>query len=46
MLVELEDDPLNNQSINGYLDEAVKHCSMGLGVWQWASSDKGGDERS
>ena len=26
------------------IDEAVKHCSKGLGVWQWASSDKEGDE--
>jgi len=28
-----------------YLDmeEAVKHCAAGVGVWEWASSDKGVD---
>jgi xylulose-5-phosphate/fructose-6-phosphate phosphoketolase len=25
------------------MDEAVKHCSAGLGIWEWASNDKGGD---
>ncbi len=23
------------------MDEAVKHCSEGLGIWEWASNDKG-----
>jgi xylulose-5-phosphate/fructose-6-phosphate phosphoketolase len=23
------------------MDEAVKHCTAGLGIWEWASSDKG-----
>ena len=23
------------------IDEAVKHCTKGLGIWQWASSDEG-----
>ncbi|MEA2655566.1 MAG: xylulose-5-phosphate/fructose-6-phosphate phosphoketolase, partial [Chloroflexota bacterium] len=23
--------------------EAVAHCSRGIGVWEWASNDKGGD---
>jgi xylulose-5-phosphate/fructose-6-phosphate phosphoketolase len=23
------------------MDEAVKHCTKGLGIWDWASSDKG-----
>ncbi len=25
------------------MDEAVAHCTRGLGIWQWASSDEGGD---
>ncbi len=25
------------------MDAAVKHCSAGLGIWEWASTDKGGD---
>jgi xylulose-5-phosphate/fructose-6-phosphate phosphoketolase len=25
------------------MDAAVKHCSAGLGIWEWASNDKGGD---
>jgi xylulose-5-phosphate/fructose-6-phosphate phosphoketolase len=25
------------------MDEATKHCSAGLGIWEWASNDKGGD---
>ena len=23
------------------MDEAVKHCTLGIGVWDWASNDKG-----
>ena len=23
------------------MDEAIKHCSEGLGIWEWASNDKG-----
>ncbi|HEY2599860.1 MAG TPA: phosphoketolase family protein, partial [Candidatus Dormibacteraeota bacterium] len=23
------------------LDEAIKHCTAGLGIWEWASSDRG-----
>jgi len=23
------------------MDEAVKHCTAGLGIWEWASNDKG-----
>jgi xylulose-5-phosphate/fructose-6-phosphate phosphoketolase len=23
------------------MDEAVKHCSAGLGIWEWASNDRG-----
>jgi xylulose-5-phosphate/fructose-6-phosphate phosphoketolase len=23
------------------MDQAVKHCSAGLGIWEWASNDKG-----
>jgi xylulose-5-phosphate/fructose-6-phosphate phosphoketolase len=26
------------------IEEAVTHCTKGLGVWQWASNDEGGPE--
>ena len=26
------------------MDEAVAHCTVGLGIWQWASNDEGGPE--
>jgi xylulose-5-phosphate/fructose-6-phosphate phosphoketolase len=26
------------------MDEAVAHCTTGLGTWQWASNDEGGPE--
>ncbi len=25
------------------MDSAVKHCSAGIGIWEWASNDRGGD---
>jgi xylulose-5-phosphate/fructose-6-phosphate phosphoketolase len=25
------------------MDSAIKHCTAGLGIWEWASNDKGGD---
>jgi len=25
------------------MDAAVKHCSEGIGVWEWASNDRGGE---
>jgi xylulose-5-phosphate/fructose-6-phosphate phosphoketolase len=25
------------------MDEAVRHCSAGLGIWEWASSDRGSE---
>ncbi|MGA9363223.1 MAG: phosphoketolase family protein [Bacteroidota bacterium] len=25
------------------MDAAVKHCSAGLGIWEWASNDEGGE---
>jgi xylulose-5-phosphate/fructose-6-phosphate phosphoketolase len=25
------------------MDEAIKHCSAGVGIWEWASNDKGGE---
>ena len=25
------------------MDAAIKHCSAGIGIWEWASNDKGGD---
>jgi xylulose-5-phosphate/fructose-6-phosphate phosphoketolase len=25
------------------MDEAVKHCTRGIGIWEWASNDRGGD---
>ncbi len=25
------------------MDAAVKHCTLGLGIWEWASNDQGGE---
>lgn len=25
------------------MDEAIKHCTKGLGIWSWASNDQGGE---
>jgi len=25
------------------MDEAVRHCTAGIGIWEWASSDRGGE---
>ena len=25
------------------MDAAIKHCTAGLGIWEWASNDRGGD---
>ena len=25
------------------MDQAIKHCTHGIGIWQWASNDQGGD---
>jgi xylulose-5-phosphate/fructose-6-phosphate phosphoketolase len=25
------------------MDQAVKHCTQGLGIWEWASNDKGSE---
>src|SRR5262245_44108798 len=25
------------------MDQAVKHCTLGIGVWEWASNDKGSE---
>jgi xylulose-5-phosphate/fructose-6-phosphate phosphoketolase len=25
------------------MEEAVRHCSAGIGIWEWASNDKGGE---
>jgi xylulose-5-phosphate/fructose-6-phosphate phosphoketolase len=25
------------------MDAAIKHCTAGLGIWEWASSDEGGE---
>jgi xylulose-5-phosphate/fructose-6-phosphate phosphoketolase len=25
------------------MDEAVKHCTAGVGIWEWASNDRGGE---
>jgi xylulose-5-phosphate/fructose-6-phosphate phosphoketolase len=25
------------------MDEAIKHCTSGIGIWEWASSDKGSE---
>ena len=25
------------------MDDAIRHCSQGLGIWEWASNDRGGE---
>jgi xylulose-5-phosphate/fructose-6-phosphate phosphoketolase len=25
------------------MDQAIKHCDAGVGIWEWASNDRGGD---
>jgi xylulose-5-phosphate/fructose-6-phosphate phosphoketolase len=25
------------------MDQAVKHCTAGIGIWEWASNDRGGE---
>jgi xylulose-5-phosphate/fructose-6-phosphate phosphoketolase len=25
------------------MDAAIKHCSVGIGIWEWASNDRGGE---
>jgi xylulose-5-phosphate/fructose-6-phosphate phosphoketolase len=25
------------------MDSAIKHCTAGIGIWEWASSDRGGE---
>ncbi len=25
------------------MDEAIRHCTLGIGIWEWASSDKGSE---
>ena len=25
------------------MDSAIKHCTSGLGIWEWASNDEGSD---
>jgi xylulose-5-phosphate/fructose-6-phosphate phosphoketolase len=25
------------------MDDAIKHCEAGIGIWEWASSDRGGE---
>ncbi|HXI10618.1 MAG TPA: phosphoketolase family protein, partial [Thermodesulfobacteriota bacterium] len=25
------------------MDSAIKHCSAGIGIWEWASNDRGGE---
>jgi xylulose-5-phosphate/fructose-6-phosphate phosphoketolase len=25
------------------MDQAIKHCTAGLGIWEWASSDRDGE---
>jgi xylulose-5-phosphate/fructose-6-phosphate phosphoketolase len=25
------------------MDQAVRHCAAGIGIWEWASSDRGGE---
>ena len=25
------------------MDEAIKHCTAGIGIWEWASNDRGSE---
>ena len=25
------------------MDQAIKHCAAGLGIWEWASNDRGAE---
>ncbi len=25
------------------MDAAIKHCTKGIGIWDWASNDQGGE---
>ena len=25
------------------MDQAIKHCTAGIGIWEWASNDRGGE---
>ena len=25
------------------MDAAIKHCTAGIGIWEWASNDRGGE---
>ena len=25
------------------MDEAIRHCTAGIGIWEWASNDKGAE---
>ena len=25
------------------MDAAIKHCTPGIGIWEWASNDRGGE---
>jgi phosphoketolase len=27
------------------MDAAIKHCTYGIGIWEWASNDKGSGEK-
>ena len=40
--VIVSDKQMHLQYLN--MDEAIKHCSKGLGIWEWASNDDRGKE--
>ena len=36
--------PASSRRRNGSsMDEAIKHCTAGIGIWEWASNDRGGE---
>lgn len=39
--VIVADKQLHLQYLN--MDAAIKHCTKGLGIWEWASNDEGGE---
>ena len=33
----------SRRSTTSTMDEAIRHCTRGLGIWEWASNDDGGE---
>ena len=37
----VSDKQLHLQYLN--MDAAIEHCTKGIGIWDWASNDQGGE---